>query len=98
LSKTLWKHSAEDLKEYFNEYGKITNKMIEKVFQDNANILLNANKTQVEKKVAEIRQTEKKTAKEQAQLASLKNSDDQGLSQLSKLNPNQLFELFKKGR
>lgn len=98
LSKMLWKQSVDDLKSYHSQYGKITGKMVEKAFQDNANILLNSHKEQVDKKVAEIRQTEKSTAKEQAQLASLKNSDDQGLSQLSRLNPNQLFDLFRKGR
>jgi hypothetical protein len=98
LKAMLWKQSAADLKEYYNKYGKITNKMVEKAFADNANVMLRSNNKVVEKKVAEIRDTQKQAAKEKAQIASVKNSENTVDAKLANMNPNQLFDFFRKGR
>lgn len=98
LKAMLWQQSASDLKQYYQKYGKITNKMVEKAFADNANVLLGAHSKQVDKKVNEIRESEKQSAKEKAQLASTKDSGITMDANLAKLNPNQLFDFFRKGR
>jgi hypothetical protein len=98
LKNMLWKQSADDLKQYYQKYGKITNKMVEKSFKDNANVLFNSHKQAVAKGVSEVRETKKQAAKEKAQIASVKNSDQGIAPDVLKMNPNQLFDLFRKGK
>jgi hypothetical protein len=98
LKAMLWKQSTDDLKQYHKEYGKITNKMVEKAFADNAALLKGGLKASVDKQVADVREATKQSAKENAQLASTKNSGTAIDPKLASMNPSDLFKFFQKGK
>ncbi len=96
LKDMLWNKSARDLRKYHEKYGKITNKMVEKAFSDNAAVLFRTKSAQVDKTVQKLRADESKAAKEKAQIASTRQSDAGSTEDLSKLDPKQLFNHFFK--
>jgi hypothetical protein len=98
LGAMVWQQSVADLKSYYNQYGKITNKMVEKAFADNASLLTHSVAKSADKHASVVSEERKKQAVEKAQIASTRNYDSGDLSKLTGMNPNQLFDFFKKGK
>ncbi len=98
LKDALWVGAQRTLDKYRKEYGTITNKMVEKAFADRANALYRTTSKQVEQKIKTVRDQEKKEAKENAQLASTRQSDPWESKDVSKLTPRKLFDLIRNKR
>ena len=90
----LWNSAKIELKQYAEKYGKITHKMVEKAFKDNAEALFQGTTELVDKKLSQALDSQKKTAKEQAQLASVKQTRPVSNVDISRMSSNQLIDYY----
>lgn len=95
LRDMLWNQSKLDVIKYYQQYGKVTQKMVEKAFADNAAVILRSNAKLAEKQVSEAKAAQKSEAKEKAKLAAVSPAEPQDWDSLSKLSPDRLFDYFK---
>lgn len=99
MKKAMWQKSAGDLKGYAQKYGKITNKMVQKVFADNSKLFGGGVKKQIEKGVEKAIEDKKQKAVEHAQVASTKNYGSNIVDKdLASMSPDKLFKFFQKNR
>ncbi len=96
LRNMLWNQSKLDVINYYNQYGKVTQKMVEKAFADNAAALFRSNAKIAEKQSTEAKVAQKAEVKEKAQQAANPTTQAHDFDSLSKLSPDKLFDYFKK--
>ena len=98
IKEAYWQKSANDLKKYYTKYGKLTNKMYAKVFNDNAKIYGGNLKSQIDSGVDKAIQNKKQAAGEKAQVASTRNYGKAVAdSDLVNLSPDKLFhKMFRR--
>lgn len=96
LRNMLWNQSKSDVIEYYKQYGKVTQKMVEKAFADNASALFRSNAKLAEKQSTEAKVAQKAEVKEKAQQAANPPAQAHDFDSLSKLSPDKLFDYFKK--
>jgi len=97
IKKMLWQSSVDDIKAYQQRYGKLTQKMIEKAFKENASALKSAYNTAVDKKVEEVSTQKRESATKRAQAAATRNYDGKVERELTKLDPLTLFNRAVRG-
>jgi hypothetical protein len=98
IKKMLWTSAVADLKAYNKKYGKVTQRMIEKAFGDNAAALQAAYNTTVEKRVQEASGKRQVEAKSKAQEAATKNYATKVEDSWKKLDPMSLFRKMKSSK
>ena len=97
LRQMLWTAALGDVAQYKKDGYKMNEKVYAKAFRDNANALQHNKKIATAKSDAATRAATKATAKEAVAAAATKNySGDQLNEKLVSMNPNQLFEWFRK--
>jgi hypothetical protein len=96
VKEMVYQKSILDLKKFQKEYGKITNKAIEKIFAENSKRLKNFYQDTVNTEVSKALDNKKQTATAAAQAASSKNYQaDTSNTNLSNLPADKLFQYFK---
>ena len=98
VKSAIWTMAANDLKAYQVKYGKLTPKMYEKAFRDNAAVYGGQAKAQIESGVTKAIEKKKVAAQEKAQLSSTRNySQNLVDTDLAGMNPRDLFhKMFRK--
>lgn len=96
LKQLVYQKTILDLKKLHKEYGRVTNKMIDKTMSDNAKRLSTFQESSVQSELNKAVENKKQTATAQAQAASTKNyeQDVEGLN-LASLTPDKLFQAMK---
>lgn len=96
LKQMVYQKTILDLKKLHKEYGRVTNKMIDKTMSDNAKRLSAFQETTVQSELSKAVENKKQTATAQAQAASTKNyePDVEGIN-LASLTPDKLFQAMK---
>jgi hypothetical protein len=96
VKEMVYQKSILDLKKLRKEYGKLTNKMVEKTFAENSKRLKNFYKDTVDTEVSKVLGDKKQDAAAAAQRASTKNyQPDVENSNLANLPADKLFQAFR---
>lgn len=98
VKEAIWTMATNDLKAYQTKYGKLTPKMYQKAFSDNAKMIGNQAQAQIDSGVSKAIENRKKSAKEKAQLSSTRNyGQSLADTDLASLPPDKLFQrMFKR--
>lgn len=96
VKELVYQKSILDIKKMYKEYGKVTNKMVEKAFADNAKRLKAFHEQTVEANTSKALDSKRQAATVAAEAASTKNYDaDVEMSNLANLSPDKLFKAMK---
>lgn len=96
VKELVYQKSILDIKKMYKEYGKVTNKMVEKAFTDNAKRLKAFHEQTVDANTSKALDSKRQAASVAAEAASTKNyEDDVEMSNLANLPPDKLFKALK---
>jgi len=96
VKELVYQKSILDIKKMYKEYGKVTNKMVEKAFADNAKRLKAFHEQTVDANTSKALDSKRQAASAAAEAASTKNYDaDIETSNLANLSPDKLFKAMK---
>jgi murein DD-endopeptidase MepM/ murein hydrolase activator NlpD len=96
VKELVYQKSILDIKKMYKEYGKVTNKMVEKAFADNAKRLKVFHEQTVDASTTKALDSKRQAASVAAEAASTKNYEaDVETSNLANLSPDKLFKALK---
>jgi hypothetical protein len=98
LKKILWRSALGDLQDYQREGYKMSDKLIQKAFNDNAKALQSFYGKEVAKGVKKVTEKKKADAKEKAQAASTRNYKKPDFGDLASKDPLSIFNAFRKNK
>lgn len=96
LRKILWRSALGDLQDYQKEGYKLSDKLVQKAFSDNAKALQSFYGKEVAKGVKQATDKMTADATEKAQIASTRNYTNHNLDSLSGKDPMSIFRAFQR--